>query len=149
MTDLEEKVKQGWGYDIGPAGALFSLDENDELVVIAWPTDNPPSLAEIEAIELPEPSPVPDWASFQVALISSPSFLRIVGHNNVTLAIAPVLTNLAFMVSSQPEVVPRFIAAWNAIAAIAEPTESEIAALNTIGTDTHVPFALNAQGMMG
>jgi hypothetical protein len=150
MSDFVKKLEHLSGYkaSVRASESTFTLaNDGDGYRILTWPTNNPPTIAEIEAVELPEPSPLPDWAAFRLALVQSSAYIRITSA--APNALVALLTNIAFLIDAQPEKVIELAAIWNAIAAIAGPTESEIAALNKIGTDTHVPFALNAQGMMG
>lgn len=73
---LAEKIKHGWGYTVGaePPNVVLQATGKDSVISIAhWPTANPPTIAEIEAVVLPEPTPQADWASF-VAGIPSLTF---------------------------------------------------------------------------
>lgn len=55
------KIKQGWGFDSSPETIGFrrtknpdgTYAESGEYFVASWPTANPPTIAEIQAIELP------------------------------------------------------------------------------------------------
>lgn len=58
MSDLAAKIKHGWGYDVGqfPPNVVLEdaiIDEQAIKRIAHWPTDTPPTIAEIEAIELP------------------------------------------------------------------------------------------------
>lgn len=144
---LVDKVRIGWGYTAGPEGSQVVFANRDgQLVVDHWPTENPPTIAEIEAVVLPTPPPQPDWASFRFALLTSTHYVRITSA--APSAYVSLLTNVAFLVDAQPEKLIELAGVWNAIATIAQPTETEIAALNAIGTATHTPFALNETGLM-
>jgi hypothetical protein len=62
---IDRKIKHGWGYDCGPfpPNVVLSHDGTNYLIEY-WPTDNPPMIEEIEAVELPyEPTPVPTSVS--------------------------------------------------------------------------------------
>jgi hypothetical protein len=145
-----EKIKHGWGYIVGPfpPSVVLSHDGTDYHIQ-HWPDDNPPTIAEIEAVELPpEPTP-PNWAAFRLALAGSPAYRRIVGHNNETLSLLPLLTNLAFMIDTDPPKAIEFAYVWNQVSAIAEPTSEEIATLNGIASANNVPLVLNELGLMG
>jgi hypothetical protein len=51
---LDRKIKQQWGYDCGPFPPSVVLGNGGKSIEY-WPTDNPPTIAEIEAIELADP----------------------------------------------------------------------------------------------
>jgi hypothetical protein len=145
---LLKQIKHGWGYDVvaEPGGSGVVLQNRQ---IAYWPDDNPPTIAEIEAVELPpEPTP-PNWAAFRLALAGSPAYRRIVGHNNETLSLLPLLTNLAFMIDTDPPKAIEFAYVWNQVSAIAEPTSEEIATLNGIASANNVPLVLNELGLMG
>jgi hypothetical protein len=78
----------------------------------------------------------------------SSAYGRITGHNNQTLAILPVLVNVAFLLDSDALRAVEFAGLWNAIATIAEPTTEEITALNSIAATNNVPFQLNSEGLI-
>jgi hypothetical protein len=140
---IQQKILQGYGYTMPDQVEL--LWTGTEYRIDKWPTNNPPTIAEIEAIVLPE---LPDWRSFRSALVMSSAYGRITGHNNQTLAILPVLVNVAFLLDSDASRAVEFAGLWNAIASIAEPTTQEIAVLNAIASADNVPFQLNAQGLI-
>lgn len=143
---LAAKIKAGFGYNVGPCPPDVVLVQNGSSVSIGyWPDDDPPTIAEIEAIEIPA---VPDWRSFRSSLVMSSAYGRITGHNNQTLAILPVLVNVAFLLDSDATRAVEFAGLWNAIATIAEPTTEEITALNAIASANNVPFQLNAEGLI-
>lgn len=49
-----EKIKHGWGYDVGPFPPNVVLGHNGTTYsILHWPTNSPPTIAEIDAIELP------------------------------------------------------------------------------------------------
>ena len=146
---LAKKILAGWGYVVGPQGSNVVLTyRNEQYHIEKWPDDNPPTIAEIEAVVLPEPEPVPDWRSFRSSLLMSAAYGRITGHNNQTLAILPVLVNVAFLLDSDATRAIEFAGLWNAIATIAEPTSQEIDSMNAIALDHNVPFQLNDEGLI-
>lgn len=51
---IAEKIKHGWGYTVGatPPNVVLSHD-GTTYAIEHWPTDNPPTIAEIEAVEIP------------------------------------------------------------------------------------------------
>ena len=52
---LPAKIKFAWGYDVGPFSPDVVLADNGTGVSVSfWPDDNPPTIAEIEAVELPD-----------------------------------------------------------------------------------------------
>jgi hypothetical protein len=107
--------------------------ENDRPIGVTMPT-------------LPTP---PNWSAFRLALAGSPAYRRIVGHNNETLSLLPLLTNLAFMIDTDPPKAIELAYVWNQVSAIAEPTSEEIATLNSIAAANNVPLVLNELGLMG
>jgi hypothetical protein len=149
MSDFTRRLEYLSGYKASAraSDSTFTLaNDGDQYRILTWPTDNPPTIAEIESVELPEVTPAPDWAAFRLALVQSSAYLRITSA--APNALVALLTNIAFLIDSQPEKAVELAAIWNAIATLANPTSEEIAALNTIGTVTNVPFALNASGLM-
>ena len=140
---IQQKILQGYGYTM-PDQVELSWN-GTEYRIDKWPTNNPPTIAEIEAVELPS---LPDWRSFRSALVMSSAYGRITGHNNQTLAILPVLVNVAFLLDSDASRAVEFAGLWNAIASIAEPTTQEIAVLNAIASADNIPFTLNEQGLI-
>jgi hypothetical protein len=53
---IAQKIKHGWGYDVGPFPPSVVLSHDGTNYQIEhWPNANPPTIAEIEAIELPSP----------------------------------------------------------------------------------------------
>lgn len=53
---LAEKIKHGWGYAVGPYPPNVVLSHDGTNYKIEhWPTANPPTIAEIEAVVLPTP----------------------------------------------------------------------------------------------
>ena len=140
---IQQKILQGYGYTMPDQVEL--LWTGTEYRIDKWPTNNPPTIADIEAIVLPE---LPDWRSFRSALVMSSAYGRITGHNNQTLAILPVLVNVAFLLDSDASRAVEFAGLWNAIASIAEPTTEEIAQLNVIASANNVPFQLNSTGLI-
>jgi hypothetical protein len=89
-----------------------------------------------------------DWTSFRLSLAASPAYRRIVGHNNETLSLLPLLTNLAFMIDADPTKALEFVFVWNQVATIAELTESEISTLNSIATANNIPLHLSESGLI-
>ena len=147
---IAKKIKQQWGYDVGPCppNVVLSYD-GEQYHILHWPDDNPPTIAEIEAVELPpEPTP-PNWAAFRLALAGSSAYRRIVGHSNETLSLLPLLTNLAFMIDTDPPKAIEFAYVWNQVAAISQPTSEEIATLNSIAAANSISLELNESGLMG
>jgi hypothetical protein len=56
MSVIAEKIKQGWGYQVGARSPMVVLTSDaDGYAIQFWPDDNPPSIAEIEAIQLSDP----------------------------------------------------------------------------------------------
>jgi hypothetical protein len=140
------KIKHHWGYNVGPfpPNVVFSDGQ-----ILHWPDDSPPTIAEIEAVGLPpEPTP-PNWSAFRLALAGSSAYRRIVGHSNETLSLLPLLTNLAFMIDTDPPKAIEFAYVWNQVSTIAEPTSEDIATLNGIALANNVPLVLNELGLMG
>jgi hypothetical protein len=103
---------------------------------------------DIDAIQLGNPEGR-NWAAFRLALAGSSAYRRIVGHSNETLSLLPLLTNLAFMIDTDPPKAIEFAYVWNQVSAIAEPTSEEIATLNGIALANNVPLVLNELGLMG
>lgn len=55
---IAEKIKHEWGFDVGPfPPKVVLIQDANGLRIGHWPTDNPPTIAEIEAVEMP-PDPV-------------------------------------------------------------------------------------------
>lgn len=66
---LIAKIKHAWGYEVGvepPSVVLQNI--LGTLSIAYWPTENPPTIAEIEAVELPAVEPTPDWAAFEAGV---------------------------------------------------------------------------------
>ena len=123
---------------------LRPLQPGESVVECEWDADNNRPIG----LTMPPAEPAPDWRSFRSSLVMSAAYGRITGHNNQTLAILPVLVNVAFLLDSDATRAVEFAGLWNAIATIAEPTAGEIEALNAIALDHHVPFQLNDQGLI-
>jgi hypothetical protein len=52
---LAHKIKQAWGYNVGPCPPnVVLMNDGNRLAISFWPDDNPPTIAEIEAVELPD-----------------------------------------------------------------------------------------------
>lgn len=126
------------------ASNLRELHPGESIVSCEWDD----ALGQPTQVLIPEPDPTPDWRSFRNQLVMSAAYGRITGHNNQTLAILPVLVNVAFLLDSDATRAVEFAGLWNAIAAIAEPTSEEIAALNAIASANNIPFTLNEQGLI-
>jgi hypothetical protein len=143
---IVDKIKHQWGYDVGPnPPQVVLMLVGVELQIAFWPDDTPPTIAEIEAVELPD---APDWKSFQTAITTSSAYMRICGHNGQTLAILPTLVYVCSLIESDPSRAAQFAGLWNAIATIAEPTTEEIASLNAIAAASNMPFTLNSLGLI-
>ena len=144
-----EKILYGWGYAVGsePPNVVLSYD-GGEYHIIYWPDDNPPTIAQIEAIEAIEIPSAPDWRAFQSTITVSPAFMRIAGHSGQTLTILPTLVYVCSLIESDATRAVQFAGLWNAIAGIAEPTTEEIAALNALAATNNVPFQLNSAGLI-
>jgi hypothetical protein len=144
----------------------FAVVNNDGQYVGTWAMwDNPPrplldgeTVVECEwdaennrplGVTMPTPPTPPNWAAFRLALAGSSAYRRIVGHSNETLSLLPLLTNLAFMIDTDPPKAIEFAYVWNQVSAIAEPTSEEIATLNGIAAANNVPLVLNELGLMG
>ena len=138
---IQQKILQGYGYTM-PDQVELSWN-GSAYAITKWPTDSPPTIAEIEAVQLPA---TPDWRSFQTAITVSPSFMRIAGHNGQTLTILPTLVYVCSLIESDATRAVQFAGLWNAIATIAEPTTEEITSLNAIASASNVPFQLNSAG---
>jgi hypothetical protein len=134
-----------------PSASTFLITWTDEFgyLIDYWPDDNPPTIEEIEAVELPPEPALPNWSAFRLALAGSSAYRRIVGHSNETLSLLPLLTNLAFLIDTDPPKAIEFAYVWNQVSAIAEPTSEEIATLNSIASANNVPLVLNELGLMG
>jgi hypothetical protein len=147
---IAEKIKHGWGYGCGPeAGAgnvVLNYTPEAGYSVAHWPTDNPPTIAEIEAVVLPDAAAEPDWPAFRLAMLQSPAFLRIA---NANAALFTILNSVMWLIASDPDKALETALVWNQLSAIAQPTEVEIAALNAIAADADVPLQLNSSGLMG
>jgi hypothetical protein len=54
---IAKQIKQGWGYDVDfdKLGTVGLSHDGENYVITRWPDDNPPTIAEIEAIELADP----------------------------------------------------------------------------------------------
>jgi hypothetical protein len=46
---LSQKIRHGWGYDVGPSPPQVVLSSGQ---IAYWPDDTPPTIAEIEAVDL-------------------------------------------------------------------------------------------------
>jgi hypothetical protein len=140
---IAAKIMHGWGFTC-PDQVELSWT-GSAYIIVRWPTENPPTIAEIEAVQLPA---TPDWRSFQTAITVSPSFMRIAGHNGQTITILPTLVYVCSLIESDATRAVQFAGLWNAIATIAEPTSDEITALNSIASASNVPFQLNSAGLI-
>jgi hypothetical protein len=64
---IARKIKQGWGYDVGPlAPNVVLTHDGTNYSIFHWPTANPPSIAEIEAIVLPSVPTVTEVTPYQI-----------------------------------------------------------------------------------
>lgn len=53
---IDQKIKHGWGYTVGPFPPDVVLVSHGGVLSIShWPDDSPPTIAEIEAVEVPQP----------------------------------------------------------------------------------------------
>jgi hypothetical protein len=89
-----------------------------------------------------------NWSAFRLALAGSSAYRRIVGHSNETLSLLPLLTNLAFMIDTDPPKALEFAFVWNQVATISEPTTEEIVTLNGISTANNIPLHLSESGLI-
>lgn len=144
---IDAQIKFRWGYNVGPFPPEVVLSGGGT-VIDHWPDANPPTIAEIEAVVLPTPPPVADWAAFRMGLLTSPAYQRIGGHNSSTLALLPMLVSVGFLIDSDASKLLDFAATWNAIAAIAEPSTEEIASLNALAVTHNIPFTLDSEGLL-
>lgn len=64
---IAEKIKHGWGYTVGatPPNVVLSHD-GTSYVIEHWPTANPPTIEEIEAVVLPSVPAVTEVTPFQI-----------------------------------------------------------------------------------
>ena len=144
-----QKIKHAWGYSVGPCPPnVVLMDDGNGVTVSFWPDDNPPTIAEIEAVQLPPEPTRANWPAFRLGMISSAAYRRIVGHDSDTLALLPMLVSIGFLIDSDPTKAIDFAQIWNLIASIAIPTTEEIGTLNAIASNAGVPFQLNAQGFI-
>jgi hypothetical protein len=141
VVDTQNKYAGAWSRWDNPPRALQS---GESVVVCEWDADNNRPVG----VTMPDAAVVPDWRSFRSALVMSSAYGRITGHNNQTLAILPVLVNVAFLLDSDASRAVEFAGLWNAIATIAQPTSQEITALNAIASANNIPFTLNEQGLI-
>jgi hypothetical protein len=124
---------------------LRPLLEGETVVECEWDAENNRPVG----VTMPAPPTPQNWSAFRLALAGSSAYRRIVGHNNETLSLLPLLTNLAFMIDTDPPKAIEFAYVWNQVSAIAEPTSEEIATLNGIAAANNVPLVLNELGLMG
>jgi hypothetical protein len=141
IINSQNKYAGSWSRYDNPPRALQS---GESVVECDWDVDNNRPVG----VTMPEPPTVPNWRSFRASLVMSSAYGRITGHNNQTLAILPVLVNVAFLLDSDALRAVEFAGLWNAIATIAEPTTEEITALNSIAATNNVPFQLNSEGLI-
>lgn len=104
--------------------------------------------AEVQAYLNPPPEIKPNWEQFRGQVMIHSAYLRIATATPITIALNPALVWLLGEVGRNPTILPEFAGAWSAIAAEAQPTESEIAALNAIGAACNMPFSLDSNGFM-
>jgi hypothetical protein len=145
---IVNKIKEGWGFDVGPFSGgssvvLSFLD--DEYAIEYWPTDNPPTIEEIEAVILPETVAQANWPVFRLAMIQSQAFLRIV---NINPALFVMLNSVMWLIDSDTSKLQETVLIWNQLATAAQPTSEEIIELNDISSKNNIPLKLNESGFM-
>lgn len=141
VVNPQGKYAGAWSRWDNPPRALQS---GESVVECEWDVENNRPVG----VTMPDAPVVPDWRSFRSSLVMSSAYGRITGHNNQTLAILPVLVNVAFLLDSDASRAVEFAGLWNAIATIAQPTSQEITALNAIASANNIPFTLNEQGLI-
>lgn len=90
----------------------------------------------------PVPAPDPaDWPGFRAALRESAEWQRIANAANAQHVAE--LREMMWRVGSEPALFPEIAELWFLIAAAAEPTESEVAALNAALTANAIPMQID------
>lgn len=93
---------------------------------------------------VPEPA-TPNWPGFRLAMMQSPAFLRIA---NASAPLFVMLNSVMWLIAIDPTKLQETALIWNQLATIAQPTESEISALNAIAATNQIPLQLNESGMI-
>jgi hypothetical protein len=142
---------------------IYAIVNASGMYVGAWSeTNNPPRpLRDGESVvacewdnELRRPlgltlaaplEPNADWPAFRQTIVRNTGFKRIVECDLVTFTL---LNSVMWLIASDPSKAVETVQYWNQLAALAQPTAEEIAELNAIAAEHHVPFLLDEDGMM-
>jgi hypothetical protein len=142
MSTLAAKIRFQWPNARSPESFIAGADQLHYWNAVELGPE--PTPAQLDAIVVP-PQATTDWVAFRQAVVQSASFKRIV---EMDLVVFTLLNSVMWLIASDPSKAIETVQYWNQLAALAEPTAEEIAELNAIAAEHHVPFVLDEDGMM-